>query len=681
MTATATAPAPRTFAEAETVLAASLPGYTPRIHQQALAAAIEDAMASGATLLAEAGTGTGKSLAALIAAILTGQRVVLATATKALQTQYAVKDLPFLDEHLGTEFLWSVLKGRSNYACAQKISDLGSSATDAQQAVIDAVAATAAPEFLDRDQLPRVTDPEWRALSMSAGECPGARDCPFAKAGACHPQRAKEAAARANIVVTNTAYLATDLKLAAETQGLVSLLGPFDYLIVDEGHNLDAAITSALEDRIAAGTMQRLAGDAMAWLMENNAGARAMETAQGAGYAAQLLWQQIEQAYEGWRAIENKRTDRRGPASKNMLLTEQLRFEVLGDAFQALGVALTSLRTQISQAQAATDAGERLQQRLERRVGNMIARFSSIVSDPDDVTVRWIEDEDGKMFIRSVPVSPAPFLREHLWSKEIQVTIMSATLATGRGRDGSADFTYVMETLGLDADPRVRTFEAGTTFDYAKQALIYVPDKDRPIPSGATMTAWRAFAQQAMRVLVTESGGGAMLLFTSRSAMEEAWKLLADGFEQDGMEVLKQGDLPTAELVARIKEHGNAVLFALRTFFEGVDIPGDALRLVVIDKLPFPVPTDLQFAARCEKVNKAAGRDVSFGRISMPMMSLPLIQAAGRLVRTSTDRGVIAILDPRLTSKGYGSQILRALPPARRTTDPAEAVAFLKAGR
>jgi ATP-dependent DNA helicase DinG len=211
--------------------------------------------------------------------------------------------------------------------------------------------------------------------------------------------------------------------------------------------------------------------------------------------------------------------------------------------------------------------------------------------------------------------------------------------------------------------------------------MLFVPDKGQPVPSGASRGAWQMFAQQATEYLVRESGGGALLLFTSRTAMEDAWKRLAPNLEAEGLECLKQGDEPTPVLIRRFKQDGNAVLFALRTFFEGVDIPGDALRLVVLDKLPFPVPTDLQFKARCESVNTRAGREVSFGQLSMPMMTLPLIQAAGRLLRTVTDRGVIAILDPRLTSKGYGVTILNSLPPARATTNPREVAAFMKAGQ
>jgi ATP-dependent DNA helicase DinG len=675
VTATATpAPAarPRTFADAERILAASLPGYTPRQHQQLLARQIESAIAGREILAAEAGTGTGKSLAALIPGILSGRRIIIATATKALQNQYSEKDLPFLQQYLGVPFTWAVLKGRSNYPCAAKIDELKDPG-HRQAEIIEIVHGMEdSGEFTDRESLPVITDREWQGLSMSSNECPGKRDCPFAEKS-CHAYRAKARADRAQVVVTNLAYLAVDLKLREDTGGAVSLLGSFDVLIVDEAHNLDAAVTSALSDTIAHGTFQKLTGNCAAWLRGNG---YEEDAAMEVGHAAHQLWNVVNTEYVAWQA----RQQRERKEAVNMPIAERTRLAAFGPALQEIARALQGLWKTLRDAEPSSDAAERMLQRLERRVASLTGRMQSFATDEDEVTVRWIEPDDNQLLLRATPVSPAPFLNRMVWGQIPTVVLMSATLAAGRTRTGEADFGYLIRTLGLeDHDPR--TFESGTPFDYASQALLFVPDKDQPVPAGATANAWRMFAQEATRYLVRESGGGALLLFTSRSAMEEAYKRLADGFELDGLEVLKQGDAPTPELVRRFKEDGNAVLFALKTFFEGIDIPGDALRLVVIDKLPFPVPTDLQFKARCDAANKRAGRDVSFRELSMPIMTLPLVQAVGRLLRSKDDRGVLAILDPRLTSKGYGAQVLASLPPARRTTNPREAAAFMQAGR
>jgi ATP-dependent DNA helicase DinG len=684
VTATASATTgPRTFAEAEDVLAASLPGYTPRKHQQELAAAIERAIGAEAILVAEAGTGTGKSLAALIPAIVSGKRVVVATATKALQDQYASKDLPFLQEHLGVDFTWAILKGRSNYPCASKIADLQvPSARQAQILALIAEHEAADDSFTDRDGLPTTTDREWMQLSISPNECPGASDCPFAEQGKCFAYRAKAKASRSQVVVTNLAYLAIDLKLREETGGSISLLGEIDLLIIDEAHNLDQAVTSALSDRIALGTVMRLVGDAGSWMRQAEIDGSEPEAA---GWAAQQLWATIETEYRAWQ--ERRRAARED--DKTMPVTLNTRLVTFGTELQQLAGALRLLGTVIRRADvdpggegwgdmpAAVKKMKRLQARLARRVDNLLVRLESFATDEDDVSVRWIEAEEDKIFIRAVPVSPAPFLREAIWSQTPAV-LMSATLAPGRTVLGEADFSYTIGLLGLEDFGPV-TFESGTPFDYPSQAMLYVPDRDRPLPAGKTRAAWQVFAQQATEWLVRESGGGALLLFTSRSAMNQTWDALHERLEEAGLECLKQGDAPTSELLRRFKEDGNAVLFALRTFFEGVDIPGDALRLVVIDKLPFPVPTDLQYAARCEAVNRRAGRDVSFRKLAMPVMTLPLVQAVGRLLRTKDDSGVLAILDPRLTAKPYGKQILASLPPAHVTTDPREAGAFMKA--
>jgi ATP-dependent DNA helicase DinG len=683
VTATANPAQPRTFAEAEDVLAASLPGYTPRKHQQELAAAIERAIGAEAILVAEAGTGTGKSLAALIPAILSGKRVVVATATKALQDQYASKDLPFLQANLGVDFTWSILKGRSNYPCASKIADL-EMPTSRQSQILALIAQLEEDDeaFTDRDGLPTTTDREWMQLSISPNECPGASDCPFAEQGKCFAYRAKDKAARSDVVVTNLAYLAIDLKLRAETGGAISLLGDIDLLIIDEAHNLDNAVTSALSDRIALGTVMRLTGDAGSWL--HQAGEEGTE-ASGAGWAAQQLWGAIETEYRSWQQRQREAREN----ADIMPVRERTRLVTFGAELQELAGALRLLGSVIRHADVDPDGDswsdmpaavkklKKMQSRLARRVDNLFVRLEAFATDADDVSVRWIEDEDGKIFIRNVPVSPAPFLREAIWSQTPAV-LMSATLAPGRTVMGEADFSYTIDLLGLE-DFGPTTFESGTPFDYPSQALLYVPDRDRPIPAGKTRAAWQVFAQQATSYLVKESGGGALLLFTSRSAMNDSWNRLHAELEAEGLECLKQGDAPTSELIRRFKENGNGVLFALRTFFEGVDIPGDALRMVVIDKLPFPVPTDLQFAARCEAINARAGRDVSFRKLSMPVMTLPLVQAVGRLLRTKDDRGVLAILDPRLTSKPYGATILNSLPPAHVTTDPREAAAFMKA--
>jgi ATP-dependent DNA helicase DinG len=316
--------------------------------------------------------------------------------------------------------------------------------------------------------------------------------------------------------------------------------------------------------------------------------------------------------------------------------------------------------------------------RLMSRAENTLDRLMALATDPEDKTIRWAEsqamtyrgDKRERVVLRSAPVSVAPFLRTAMFD-QFPVIMASATLAPG------GSFSYLREVLGL-AEDEVISHDAGTPFDYPRQAVLYYPEKGLPEPTGSQVEAWRGYAQAATRHLVESSGGGALLLFTSRSAMNEAWQALAAGFRERGLLVLRQGDMPSPELVRLMKEDGNAVLFALRTFFEGIDIQGRALRLVVIDKLPFGVPTDLVRIAREEAIKRRHGKWAAWDRLTVPGMILILTQAFGRLIRHRDDLGVIAILDPRLSSKGYGKGIREALPPARPTTDIHEAARYLE---
>lgn len=328
------------------------------------------------------------------------------------------------------------------------------------------------------------------------------------------------------------------------------------------------------------------------------------------------------------------------------------------------------------------DRGRIARSRLLRRSAGQLQRLEAYTTDAPEVTVRWAEQESSmfrgekrtRLYLRSAPVSVAPFLRSALWDK-VPAILSSATLATG------SDFSYLAETLGLGKDEAM-TYDAGSPFDYPKQAMLYVPGAEAPEPTPKTAAAWRVYAQEVTHHLVSQSGGGALLLFTSRTAMNESYQALSGRLSRDGLTVLRQGDLPNGELIRIMKEDGHAVLFALRTFFEGVDIQGSALRLVVLDKLPFAVPSDLVYQARAEAINRKY-RDnwASFTHLAIPMMILVLTQAFGRLIRHRDDLGVVAILDNRLVTKRYGSTILRALPPARRTGDIEEAARFLAAAR
>jgi ATP-dependent DNA helicase DinG len=668
-----------TFAQAQDILAATLPGYTRRPHQEALAAQIELAMEQDRGGMLQAGCGTGKSLAGLIPAILATNehgdplRTIVATATKALQTQY-VNDLTFLAENL-QDFTWAILKGRTNYPCLLKIRD-EKSPSPAMSALLAQLGQAGEDEIPDRDTLPAVTDSEWMRLSMSPTECPGKKHCPFGKI--CIAERAKDKAAESQIVVTNLAYLMIDLLLRQKSEDGVQLLGPYNKLIIDEAHNLPDAATSALSDKLGEATLIRVARDTEGFLHDQR---RDTSIARKIADAAHLAWFQMKTLHTG------RNEGNREPVPVRLSAKDILS---LGEAVTDLAETLNVARSEVLAVKGLDrdDPACVARIRLLNRLGDLSIRLTSVLLAEDRVS--WLEDEEitlrggetkeHRLYLESAPLSPARWLREVIWDA-VPALMMSATLTTGTDRyTGQADFTYLRQLVGLKPGEAIE-FDAGTPFDFTTQAMLYVPPKGTPEPVGASQMAWQVYTQQATRKLVEAADGNALLLFTSRRAMEASYRALAAGFREAGLLVLKQGDAPTPELIRQLKT-GRAVLFGLKTFFEGVDVQGDAVRLVVIDKLPFTVPTDVLIQARQDELARRTGdRWAPFNKLAIPAMSLVLIQGVGRLVRHRDDHGVMAVLDPRLTTKGYGKRIISALPPAPATTDISQAVAYLEKNR
>jgi ATP-dependent DNA helicase DinG len=659
-----------TFAEAQDVLAAKLPGYTRRPHQMALAEQVEQAMADGRPILGQAGCGTGKSLAALIPVIQNGERTVVATATKALQDQYR-GDLDFLLENLGIDFRYAVLKGRSNYPCALKISEL-ENPNYAQTGVLEVMKDLDLDDpdvIVDREGLPSTSDADWRGLSMTTTECPGKKACPFGNV--CMTERAKDKAGRASVVVTNTTYLLLDLILRKQSDGTVALLGDFEHLLIDEAHELFDKATDALSDSMGETAFQFLARDIEAFLHDQH---RDISSVQVIRDAASVLWARFQRTF----ATVNEGSRKEDPVKMGLsaLLAVGPQIEALIDAIGDAREAVVNVRGLDPMEREGIARGK-----LMRRTAEWGSRLARILISETDV--RWLEmetrlyrgEQQKNLMLRTAPLTPAPFLRENIWNRT-QATLMSATLVTGN--NPASKFDFVRDQLGFRRDEAIE-FDAGTPFDFQNQAMLYVPAKGSPEPSGATAAAWKIQAQQQMKMLTEAAGGNALLLFTSRVAMNDAYAALAEGFIEKGIRVMKQGDAPTPEMIRAIKE-GGTVIFGLRTFFVGIDIQGDALKFVGIDKLPFAVPTDVLHSERCEVIKKAAGGNTwaPFAKLTIPEMSLVLIQGFGRLIRHANDKGVVAIFDPRLKSKSYGKTILGSLPPAPQTDDIRKAMAFLR---
>lgn len=654
--------APKTFAQAEAVLAASLPGYESRPQQQALAAAVERLVASDepAVLLGQAGCGTGKSLGLMIPAILSGKKTLVATATKALMEQYANSDVPFLKEHLGVDFTWAMLKGRSNYFCFAK-------AATADR-VRDTWIAKAWDEAEDPDHdgdfehfttVDVPADRTWVAATSSA-DCPGARNCPFGEQ--CKAQAARKAAREADLIVTNTAMLMTDLVIREKTEGDVEMLGEYQVVILDEAHEVEEWATSALSEEIKRSGIESLLSRA-----DTFAGQQGFSVASEIGAVESLMAQ-------AWGLLD-ARVRSEGRGSDAVRLTRNW-FLADGEVWVDFAQALRDLSVAVGHVEIVNGdlkRGKSAQSLIMSQASNAASKIDGAVYDDDAQTVRWIARESRKVrgqwvevtTLSTAPVHVGSFLAANLWSR-VPSVLASATLSVG------SDFSYIAGRLGIEG---AQTLDVGTPFDYATQASLFIPTKDEPNPKDRA--AWMSYSITKTIGLIDAAGGGALLLYTSRSAMQQAYEALASEIESRGHTVLMQGLSGTnKEIAKRFSEDKTSVLFALKSFFTGVDFRGDTCRLVVIDKLPFPVPSEPVFAARADQIKARGGND--FGELSIPAMSLTLIQGFGRLIRSKTDRGVVAILDSRLSSTGYGKKIVGTLPRCPQIHTVSDASSFFE---
>lgn len=640
---TTTTKRPETFSDAEAILASSLDGYEARPPQQELARMIERCLSQNISsedgptaLIAEAGTGTGKSIAYLIPAILSPKRVVVSTATKALQDQIGGKDLPFLAEHLGVPFSYVVLKGRSNYFCGNAATENGSDA--GLVARLDKIAGEGDWNG-QRDTMPFVvSDAEWATVAASTDLC-SELDCNDVEAHygglACFAARARAQARVADLVVVNHALLFTDVAVREATDGMANLIGPVDAVVLDEAHEAENYATMVLGHSLSEGSYA-------------STGAVLRGAARDVGVDLDVPLGRVQQEVEAYFGT---------------LEPGEVSAEIL-EAMEPMLMALLDLREACWAVSAPRD--HKRWTYATRRLGNLIDRTIATATKPLSDLVREVAIERTKggsprKVLKAQPVRVDGFLRDTLWANTIGV-LVSATILV----DGKAD--YIADRLGVD---RQVSLDVGTPFDYVEQALLYVPNL--PVPAGKTRDEWEAHAVEETLRLVRAAGGRALLLFTSVKNMNRSYEMLRNRLAD--YTLLKQYDAPNHVLAERFKDEETSVLFGVSSFFTGVDFQGDTLRLVVIDKMPFPVPTDPIVKARQQDIKRRGGND--FAEYTVPEMTLPLKQGFGRLVRTSSDWGVVAILDSRMTSKGYGKTVIRSLPDAPLVTSFDEVEAFL----
>ncbi|MBB5832017.1 ATP-dependent DNA helicase [Brachybacterium aquaticum] len=639
-------------------------GGSPRPGQQAMAEAVDTAMSGGRHLLVQAGTGTGKSLGYLVPALrhalASGRPVVVSTATIALQTQIVRKDLPRLVEalapHLPRTPTFALLKGRANYLCKHKIA--GGYPVDIEPGALFAEASTdpsrSGGERLgeqvkrlrewadetdsgDRDSLEdAVSDRAWRQVSVTGNQCIGT-SCPLVES--CFAERSREIAREVDVVVTNHALLAID---AFDKHGIIP---DHDVVVFDEAHDLTARVTSAVTDQLSPGLLRAT-----------------VRELRGLGVAGTALEDASEELREALELAPDGR--------------------VIGDLPERLADAIVQLRVEARTAHSdAKDAGDDSLAGARKTVRANLQEIIDVcerLTDPgeDDVVSVSRGQATGRVSLQVAPLSVAGAMRGAILEERTAV-LTSATLALGGRFEPAAGEVGLARSGRMDADALPRTedsgawagIDVGSPFDYRRQGILYtarhLPQPGREGPSPLML--------DHLTDLVEASRGGALCLFSSRRGAELAAEHVRARLD---LPIAVQGEDSMANLVRTFREHEDASLFGTLTLWQGVDVAGRSLRLVTIDRIPFPRPDDPLTAARQERIGAHGGN--GFMAVSAQHAALLLAQGAGRLIRTESDRGMVAVLDPRLSTARYGSFLRESMPPLWPTSDPEVALGALR---
>ena len=634
-------------------LSRALPGFRFRSQQLEMAQAIARAIDSRTQLVAEAGTGTGKTFAYLVPALLYGGKVIVSTGTKTLQDQLFERDLPLVRDALAAPVTVALLKGRANYVCHYHLERAAREdrlpSRDDVRHLPKIVAFARASQRGDRAELSDVPENAsiWPLVTSTRDNCLG-QNCAYHND--CFVMKARKDALDADVVVVNHHLFFADVMLRDE--GVAELLPNCNTVILDEAHQLPDTATLFFGEQVAAGQLAELARDA--------------EIA--ARTAARDVPDLPDAAADLGPAVKKLRLaagDVTGKYARDVALARP----GFAEALDALAASLDRLATELGQF---AERGEEIALTAARadEAARQVARWrddtpASDADDDDAGWIRWIDVTPHGFQLQASPLSVAPLMKRQVEGSARAWIFTSATLAVGR------DFSHYTSQLGLDV---AATQAWESPFDYGTQALLYVP-RNLPAPNSPAHTD--AVVDAALP-LIEASEGRAFLLFTTLRALAQARERVSDELRRRGLDypLLVQGEGSRSELLVRFRELGNAILFGSASFWEGVDVPGNALSLVVIDKLPFAPPDDPLLAARLDRLKDEGGNP--FMAWQLPQAVISLKQGAGRLIRTETDRGVLVICDPRLTDKPYGRRIWQSLPKMKRTREEQEAVAFLR---
>ena len=619
-------------------------GGEDRPGQIEMAEAVATALTDGEHLLVQAGTGTGKSLGYLVPALLHDKRVVIATATLNLQHQLVERDIPALKEAakatLGEAPHHAVVKGRGNYACLHRIRE---GVPDEQGALIEVPEGSLGEEVLtlrtwaeeqseshgigDRDSAPSHTDRAWRQISVTARECLGALKCRYGQE--CFAERAREDATDAHIIVTNHALLAIDA-----IDG-VPMLPDYDAVVVDEAHELAARVTQASTNELSVPMVERAGRRARNAVV----GKEADDLADAADALADVL-----------AATEQGRIDR---LPDELLEALALVRDAARTCWSAFGKESTETEPDAARQQARSLVDD-----VRKTADRMAAHL--------ETDVLWLAETRSGIELRIAPIDVSASLREKLFGEKT-VILTSATLKLGGG------FEPIARSLGLrpnDDEVPWNAIDVGSPFDYQKQGMLYVA-KHLPPPGRDGLGDAQI---DEIGDLIEAAGGRTLGLFSSRRAAETAAERVRERLPD--LDIWCQGDAQLPELARRFTDNPRTCLFGTLSLWQGVDMPGETCQLVIIDRVPFPRPDDPLMSARQRLVEKHGGN--GFMTVAASHAALLLAQGTGRLIRRATDKGVVAILDPRLVTARYGGFLANSLPAMWRTTDKATALAALR---
>jgi ATP-dependent DNA helicase DinG len=662
----------RFFSE-QSPLATEVASFRPRAQQREMALAVAEAIRDNAILVAEAGTGTGKTFAYLVPALLAGGKVVISTGTKNLQDQLFQKDLPMVRDALKAPVSVALLKGRSNYVCHYHLSlaqsnGLFKTREDVKH-LAKIVTYAKVTQSGDKSGLADVPEnaPIWMHVTSTRDNCLG-QECP--QHGECFVLKARKEAMEADVVVVNHHLFFADVMLRDE--GVAELLPACNTVIFDEAHQLPETASLFFGESLSTSQLFDLSQDARIEALSNAKDFAALPVA----------CDELDKAARDLRLVFKKEGRMAGDAAEG--------FREFGPALKALGEKLNKLSGLLEKQAERSEGLENCWQRAQGLVallkvwqaeapspqpsptsgrGGNLSPLPPVGEGPGERAsgvVRWLEVFHHSLQLNTTPLSIAEIFKKQIGGHPRAWIFTSATLAVKQ------NFSHYQHEMGLT---EARTACWDSPFNYQEQALLYVPQN---LPEPNTEGYTDAVVQAALP-LIEASKGRAFLLFTSLRAMQRAYEILQAEFDRKGLKypLMIQGEGSRNELLTRFRDHGNAVLLGSQSFWEGVDVRGEALSLVIIDKLPFAPPDDPVLAARIAELHKQ-GRN-AFMEFQLPRAIINLKQGAGRLIRDEHDHGVLMICDPRLISKHYGKRIWQSLPPFKRTRVEAEAVGFFAA--